>query len=158
MTASVRLRLLVFALVGVSLALVTQNGIWDAVGAGLIGILLILATAFGSWRLAVLVLLTLPMALTGGLLAAYLTGGVLSLGSLVGFFTVLGIAARNGILMINHCQHLQTVEGVTFGPELVMRAARERLAPNGLALTVPRTLGDVRIARGQVTLYKTTTP
>ena len=47
-------------------------------------------------------------------------------------------------------------------PRVVSRmrkgGARERLAPNGLALTVPRTLGDVRIARGQVTLYRTTTP
>ncbi|RSM48253.1 AcrB/AcrD/AcrF family protein [Amycolatopsis balhimycina DSM 5908] len=98
-------------------------------GIALIGILILLATAFGSWRLAVLVLLTLPMALMGGVLAAWLGGGVLSLGSLVGFFTVLGIAARNGILMINHFQHLEREEGETFGPALVLRGAQERLAP-----------------------------
>ena len=64
--------------------------------------------------------LTLPMALVGGVLAAYCsTGGVLSLGSLVGFLTVFGIAARNGILLINHCQHLERDEGETFGPALV---------------------------------------
>ena len=51
----------------------------------------------------------------GGVIAAYLTGGVLSLGSLVGFLTVMGIAARNGILLINHCQHLERYEGETFG-------------------------------------------
>ena len=56
-------------------------------------------------------------------------GGVLSLGSLVGFFTVFGIAARNGILMINRFQHLEQHEGETFGPALVLRGARERLAP-----------------------------
>jgi len=62
-------------------------------------------------------------------LATYAGGGVLSLGSLVGFLTVLGIAARNGILMINHFQHLERVEGEAFGPGLVLRGARERLSP-----------------------------
>jgi CzcA family heavy metal efflux pump len=106
-----------------------QNRLLIFAGIALIGILLILTTAFGSWRLALLVLLTLPMALVGGVLAAYLAGGVLSLGSLVGFFTVLGIAARNGILMVNHFQHLERAEGVPFGRELVLRGAKERLAP-----------------------------
>jgi CzcA family heavy metal efflux pump len=94
-----------------------------------IGILLLLQAAFSSFRLAVLSLLTLPMALVGGVLAAYIGGGLISLGSLVGFFTVMGIAARNGILLINHFQHLERHEGETFGPELVLRGARERLSP-----------------------------
>jgi CzcA family heavy metal efflux pump len=98
-------------------------------GIAMLGILLLLATAFNSWRLAFLVLLTLPMALVGGILAAWATGGILSLGSLVGFFTVLGIAARNGILMINHFQHLEREEGEKFGRDLVLRGAKERLAP-----------------------------
>ena len=85
--------------------------------------------SFRRWRLAVLSLLTLPMALVGGVLAAWFSSGTMTIGSFVGLFTVLGIAARNGILMISHCQHLETVEGVRFGPELVIRAARERLAP-----------------------------
>ena len=55
--------------------------------------------------------------------------GVISLGSLVGFFTVMGIAARNGILLINHYQHLERHEGESFGPRLVLRGARERLSP-----------------------------
>jgi CzcA family heavy metal efflux pump len=92
-------------------------------------ILLLLQTAFRSWRLGVLLFLTLPMALVGGVLAARISGGELSLGSLVGFFTVFGIAARNGILLINHCQHLEDEEGVPFGADLVIRGARERLAP-----------------------------
>jgi CzcA family heavy metal efflux pump len=93
------------------------------------GILLLLQRAFASWRLALLAVLTLPMALVGGVLAASLAGGILSLGSLVGFLTVLGIAARNGILLINHCQHLERYEGESFGPALVLRGARERLSP-----------------------------
>jgi CzcA family heavy metal efflux pump len=108
----------------------------------LLAMFLLLRTSFDSTRLAVLSFLLLPTALVGGVLAAYLGDGVLSLGSLVGFLTVLGIAARNGILMINHFQHLEAFEGEVFGVDLVMRGARERLAPilmtastTGLALT-----------------------
>jgi CzcA family heavy metal efflux pump len=92
-------------------------------------IFLLLQLAFGSWRLATLVVFTLPSALVGGVLAAYAAGGVISLGSLVGFLTVLGIAARNGILMVNHFQHLERHEGEPFALPLVLRGARERLAP-----------------------------
>jgi CzcA family heavy metal efflux pump len=99
-----------------------------AVGAA-IGVFLLLQACFGSFRLAALSLLTLPMALVGGVLAAWIAGGVISLGSLVGFFTVMGIAARNGILLINHYQHLERYEGETFGPALVLRGAKERLSP-----------------------------
>jgi Cu/Ag efflux pump CusA len=58
-----------------------------------------------------------------------LSGGTVSIGSLVGFVTVLGIAARNGIMLLSHYRHLQQEEGVGFGPELVLRGAKERLAP-----------------------------
>jgi CzcA family heavy metal efflux pump len=95
----------------------------------LIGIFLLLRQSFDSWRLATLSFLTLPSALVGGVLAAWLAGGVISLGSLVGFLTVLGIAARNGIIMINHFQHLERQEGETFGMGLVLRGASERLRP-----------------------------
>ena len=74
-------------------------GCWLSAALSLVGILLLLHVDFGSWRLAALVVLTLPFALVGGVLAALLAGGVLSLGSLVGFVTVLGIAARNGIML-----------------------------------------------------------
>ncbi|HEY7449162.1 MAG TPA: efflux RND transporter permease subunit [Vicinamibacterales bacterium] len=94
-----------------------------------IGVFFMLHTSFGSARLATLSYLLLPSALVGGVLAAYLGDGIISLGSIVGFLTVLGIAARNGILMINHFQHLERFEGEAFGPELVLRGARERLAP-----------------------------
>jgi CzcA family heavy metal efflux pump len=92
-------------------------------------VFLLLQAAFRSWRLATLAILTLPVALVGGVIAAHLSGGILSLGSLVGFLTVMGIAARNGILLINHCQHLEKYEGMPFGPALVLRGAAERLSP-----------------------------
>ena len=92
-------------------------------------ILLILQTAFGSTRLVVLVGLTLPFALVGGVLATALGDRIMSLGTLVGLLTVLGIAARNGILMINHFQHLERFEGEAFGRTLVLRGAKERLSP-----------------------------
>ena len=118
--------------------------------AALVGVFLLLQASFGTTRLALLTFLTLPSALVGGILAAFLTGGVLSLGSLVGFFTVLGIAARNGIMMINHFQHLERYEGEAFGPALVIRGARERLAPilmtalaTGLALVPLAIAGDL---------------
>jgi CzcA family heavy metal efflux pump len=94
-----------------------------------LAIFLLLQVSFGSWRLATLSFFTLPSALVGGILAAYLSGGILSLGSLVGFLTVLGIAARNGILLISHYRHLEREEGMPFGPELVLRGSRERLTP-----------------------------
>src|SRR5207247_217440 len=97
--------------------------------AAAIGIFLLLQAAFGSWRLATLAFFTVPSALLGGVLAAFATGGVISMGSLVGFFTVFGVAARNGIMLINHCQHLEREEGEPFGLGLVLRGARERLAP-----------------------------
>jgi CzcA family heavy metal efflux pump len=92
-------------------------------------ILLLLQAAFGSFRLAVLTFLLLPMALVGGVIGVWLSGGVLSLGSLVGFLAVFGIAARNGILMISHFQRLEHVEGHAFGRDLVILGATERLAP-----------------------------
>jgi CzcA family heavy metal efflux pump len=98
------------------------------VGAALV-IFLLLQASFRDWRLALLSFVTLPMALVGGALAAFLSDGTLSLGSLVGFYTVFGIAARNGILMVNHFQYLEREEGEAFGPGLVLRGARERLSP-----------------------------
>jgi CzcA family heavy metal efflux pump len=92
-------------------------------------ILLLLQAAFRSTRLAILLFMTLPVALVGGALAAWVAVGTISLGALVGFFAVLGIAARNGILMISHFQHLERVEGVQFGVGLVVRGASERLSP-----------------------------
>ena len=94
-----------------------------------VAIFLLLHLSLGDWRLATMTFLTLPFALVGGIFASFLGGGVISLGSLVGFLTVLGIAARNGIMMISHFQHLERHEGEPFGLGLVLRGARERLSP-----------------------------
>ncbi len=115
-----------------------------------LAVLLLLQAGIRKWRLAILVFFTLPSALVGGLLAALATGGIISLGSLVGFFTVFGIAARNGIMLINHYQFIEETEGENFGPALILRGAKERMAPilmtalaAGLALLPLVISGDI---------------
>jgi CzcA family heavy metal efflux pump len=110
-------------------------------------IFLILATAFGSSLEAALIMLNLPLALVGGVLGVHLSGGVLSVASLIGFITLFGIATRNGIMLVSHIRHLRVDEGVDDLREAVERGALERLAPilmtalaAGLAL-VPIALG-----------------
>lgn len=92
-------------------------------------IFLVLHAYFGSVRQAGIICVALPAALVGGVLAVLLSGGVLSLGSLIGFVTVLGISARNGIMMVSHFRHLEEEEGMAFGPALILRGASERLPP-----------------------------
>jgi len=74
-------------------------------------------------------MLCLPIALTGSIFAALLGGGVLSLGSIVGFVTVLGIVGRNGVMLISHYRNLEMEEKVPFSEELIIRGAMERLSP-----------------------------
>jgi len=95
----------------------------------LLGIFLLLQAAFESWRLAFMVIMTLPMALAGGVLAALLAGGDISLGSLFGFFAILAIAVHNSILLITHYQQLEQREGAAVRPELVLRGTSMWLAP-----------------------------
>jgi CzcA family heavy metal efflux pump len=106
-----------------------QQRLLGIVLAALIGIFLLLQAAFRSWQLALVGFLTLPMALAGGLVATVIAGGVFSLGSLLGLLAVLALAARNGIVMVNHFQDLEQREGEAFGAELVLRGVRERLMP-----------------------------
>jgi CzcA family heavy metal efflux pump len=127
-----------------------QSNLLVAGSVAVIAIFFLLYTSFGNWRMAILTFITLPWALVGGLIAAYISSGVLSLGSLVGLLTILGISTRNGIMMISHFQHLEQEEGVPFGPELVMQGARERIAPimmtaltTGLALLPLAIAGNI---------------
>ena len=95
--------------------------------AAAIGILLLLQAALGSWRLAILALAALPLALAGGGLAAVATGGAFTLGSIAGLIAVLGIAVRGSVVMIGGYRRLEHLDGQSFGPELVVRGTRERL-------------------------------
>src|SRR5262249_55060171 len=94
-----------------------------------IAIFLVLQASLGQWRPPALILLALPAALVGAVLAAFAGDRVISLGSLVGIITVLGIAARNGIMLFQHFHHLEVVEREPFGVGLVLRGASERLSP-----------------------------
>jgi CzcA family heavy metal efflux pump len=106
----------------------------SAIAAVLIFILLYLA--FGNLKNLSLVLINVPFALVGGVAAAWLGGGYLSLGSIVGFVTLFGITMRNSIMMISHFDHLVTNEGMPWGRDAVLRGAAERLLPILMTATV----------------------
>lgn len=93
-----------------------------------VGIWLVLQASFGSWSLAFFFLMSLPMALAGGVLASVAAGGSLALGSSAGFLAVLGLAARQGIALVHRYRSLRRDEGLAFGPALVVRGIRERAA------------------------------
>lgn len=98
-----------------------------AVAALAIAVLLVLA--FGGMRPALLILAGMPLAMAGGVLAVALTGGVMSLGALVGFVTLFGISARNAILLVSHVDHLVVEEGAPWSLATVLCATRERVTP-----------------------------
>src|SRR4029450_13152926 len=90
---------------------------------------MLLVLAFGTPRDALLIMLNLPLALIGGVAGVFLAGGVLSVGSMMRFITLFGIATRNGIMLVSHIHHLMDEEGVTDFREAVERGAGERLIP-----------------------------
>lgn len=94
------------------------------------GVFLLLQASFRSWRLAFVMLLATPAALSGGVLASLLgSGSPLLMGLLAGLLAVLGITLRNTTMLVSHFQHLEDQEGEAFGPQLVQHGAQERLAP-----------------------------
>ena len=97
--------------------------------AAVLMITVILYVDFQSWKLVLLMLGMLPLAILGGVLGVFASGGIMSLGSLVGFVTIIGISARNAIMLISHYRHLNQVEGVAYSRELFLRGAEERLTP-----------------------------
>ncbi len=92
-------------------------------------VFLLLFVAFHSARDAALVMLNLPLALIGGVIGMYLTDGILSIATLIGFIALFGIATRNGVILIAHIHNLVAHEQVDNAYEAVRRAAIERLAP-----------------------------
>ena len=95
----------------------------------LIGMFLVLFKMFGSANLSLQVMIALPMAFIGSVAALYLTGQTLTIASIVGFISLCGIAARNGILLINHYLHLVRHERETWSKDMIVRAGKDRLAP-----------------------------
>lgn len=94
-----------------------------------VGIILLLSVVMKNYRNLSLVLANLPFALVGGLLSVFVTGGEMSIGSLVGFVTLFGITLRNSIMLISHYEHLVEVEGMNWSMEAALRGASERLVP-----------------------------
>lgn len=112
-----------------------------------VGIFLMLYIAFGRLRNLLLTFANLPFALIGGVFAVMLTGGWISLGSLVGFVTLFGITLRNSIMLVSHYQHLIDEEGMIWGLETAIIGATERL-PSILMTALVTALGLLPLAAG----------
>ena len=104
-----------------------QRKIMVQTGFVVVGICVLLFLAMGSFRLSLLVMLNLPLALIGGVVSIFLTGGVLSIPSMVGFILLFGIAVRNGIILVSHINTLRS-EGMSLY-DAVLKGAEERISP-----------------------------
>jgi CzcA family heavy metal efflux pump len=116
-------------------------------GGVIVGIFLLLYLAFSSTRDALLVMLNLPLALLGGVVGVWLSGGILTVASIIGFITLFGIATRNGVMLISHIHHLARDEGIA---DPVRRGAEERLVPIAMtALATALALVPLALSAGQ---------
>jgi CzcA family heavy metal efflux pump len=119
-------------------------------GLVVVGIFLLLYLAFASTRDALLVMLNLPLALLGGVAGVWLSGGVLTVASIIGFITLFGIATRNGVMLIAHIHHLAAEEGVDDPIERVRRGSIERVVPIVMtALATALALVPLALSAGQ---------
>jgi Cu/Ag efflux pump CusA len=105
-----------------------QNRLLAVAAGAAVLMLLLLQAAFGAWRLALLVLLAMPAAASGGVLAALATGELLTLGALAGFVLVIAIAIRHSVALIDRFQRLEKAGGSS-GVDVVMAGVQERLVP-----------------------------
>lgn len=116
----------------------------------MVGMFLVLYTMFGSANLALQVMIALPAAFVGSVLALHLTGQTLTVAAMVGFISLCGMAARNGILLLSHYLHLVQYEGETWSRQMIVRAGRERVAPVMMtALTTGIGLLPLALAAGE---------
>lgn len=116
----------------------------------MIGVFLVLFTMFRSVNLSLQVMMALPMAFIGSVVALVITGQTLTVAAMVGFISLAGIATRNGILLLNHYLHLVKYEGERWTKEMIVRAGLERLAPVLMtALTTGIGLVPLALAAGE---------